>query len=141
MLYSKLQGLDSFGGAKRFRRNFSHLVFRAVVLRYFVMANINFNQLRLRLDQVSLDFDRTKEIVNDPISMVLQFESPEDREVAAFIAAVFSYGNVKQFIIRCRIFFRFLAQILRRFYEKRTEFIGKTKFPQTFDTVLILLKT
>jgi uncharacterized protein (TIGR02757 family) len=60
------------------------------------MGNINFEQLRLRLDHVASDFDRTREISNDPISHVMAFKEPQDREVGAFIAAVFSYGNVKQ---------------------------------------------
>src|SRR5258708_6287097 len=54
------------------------------------------SKIQARLEKVQSDFHSTKQIENDPISLVLAFNSPPDREVAAFIAAVFSYGNVKQ---------------------------------------------
>ncbi len=53
-------------------------------------------QIRQRLDDIQKDFHSVQEIKNDPVTMVLDFKSPVDREVAGFIAAAFSYGNVKQ---------------------------------------------
>ena len=49
-----------------------------------------------RLDSVQSQFNLSQEGHNDPISMVLVYKDPGDREVAAFVAAVFSYGNVPQ---------------------------------------------
>src|SRR5687768_1794042 len=52
--------------------------------------------LRHRLEEVENSYDRSGEVQNDPLAMVLQFDSPGNREVTALIAAVFSYGNVRQ---------------------------------------------
>jgi uncharacterized protein (TIGR02757 family) len=53
-------------------------------------------QIRKKLEDVERDFDRSREIQNDPVSEIFAYGEPLDKEVAAFIAAVFSYGNVKQ---------------------------------------------
>ncbi|MDZ4678457.1 MAG: TIGR02757 family protein [Oligoflexia bacterium] len=52
--------------------------------------------LRHRLLEVENSFDFSGEIKNDPLALVLRFSDSNDREVAALIAAVFAYGNVRQ---------------------------------------------
>lgn len=54
------------------------------------------SELRERLILTESRFEQTMEVKNDPIDLVSRYKDPRDQEVAALIAAVFSYGNVKQ---------------------------------------------
>jgi uncharacterized protein (TIGR02757 family) len=54
------------------------------------------HDLKKALELVLASHQKSSEIERDPISWVLGFERKEDREVTAFIAALFSYGRVAQ---------------------------------------------
>ncbi len=54
--------------------------------------------LRERLESIQARQHASGEILNDPLSIVLRYDSPQDREVVALIATSFAYGNVKQII-------------------------------------------
>ncbi len=51
--------------------------------------------LKYHLDNFIETFPKERHLTNDPVQFVHRYESPEDREVAGLIAAVFAYGNVK----------------------------------------------
>lgn len=60
------------------------------------------NALRDRLDPLLTQFSDNKYVENDPLGEVKKFNSPADREVAAFIAAGFAFGNIKSIISHLR---------------------------------------
>jgi uncharacterized protein (TIGR02757 family) len=90
------------------------------------------NQIRQRLDDIQRDFHSVQEIQNDPITMVLNFQSPADREVAGFIAAVFSYGNVKQIQQTLRTVFEIIGATPATTLRKNNGFYWKKKIPANF---------
>ncbi|MFZ1376850.1 MAG: TIGR02757 family protein [Geothrix sp.] len=54
--------------------------------------------LKARLDGLCARYDTTGALGSDPLSVVLAYESPLDREVAAFVAAHLAYGRVEPMI-------------------------------------------
>ena len=89
-------------------------------------------QIRSKLGDVEEDFLRTQEIKNDPLSNVLNYGSPVDREVAAFIASVFSYGNVKQIQNTLDQVFAILGETPAQALKKNSGSDWKKKIPSTF---------
>jgi len=55
----------------------------------------NLTELKKILDELSIDFNYSERIKNDPVSFVRKFPDPADREVAALISSCFAYGGVK----------------------------------------------
>ncbi|MBI3820115.1 MAG: TIGR02757 family protein [Planctomycetes bacterium] len=66
--------------------------------------------LQQKLDELASRYDR-KFLQSDPIQFPHRYTSPRDREVAAFIAAVFAYGSVKQILGSVGRFIRALETI------------------------------
>jgi len=89
-------------------------------------------QIRQKLDDIQRDFHSVQEIQNDPITMVLDFQSPVDREVAGFIAAVFSYGNVKQIQQTLRTVFEIIGPTPAKTLRENNGFYWKKKIPPNF---------
>lgn len=54
--------------------------------------------LKARLDGLCARYDTAGALVSDPLSVVLAYSSPLDREVAAFVAAHLAYGRVEPMI-------------------------------------------
>jgi len=54
--------------------------------------------LKARLDGLCARYDTAGALGSDPLSVVLAYESPLDREVAAFVAAHLAYGRVEPMI-------------------------------------------
>lgn len=51
--------------------------------------------LKYYLDTFLKGFPKERHLASDPVRFVHRYENPRDREVAAFIASAFAYGNVK----------------------------------------------
>jgi uncharacterized protein (TIGR02757 family) len=54
--------------------------------------------LKARLDSLCVRYDTAGALAKDPLSVPLAYESPLDREVAAFVAAHLAYGRVDPMI-------------------------------------------
>jgi uncharacterized protein (TIGR02757 family) len=54
--------------------------------------------LKARLDRLAIQYNSAEALVKDPLSLVLGYEAPLDREVAAFVAAHLAYGRVDPMI-------------------------------------------
>jgi len=54
--------------------------------------------LKARLDGLCARYDTARALERDPLSVVLAYESPLDREAAAFVAAHLAYGRVEPMI-------------------------------------------
>jgi uncharacterized protein (TIGR02757 family) len=74
------------------------------------LKHAHLHSVKLKLEEVQNNFFLTEQIENDPLSSVLQYKNPQDQEIAAFIAAVFSYGNVKQIQKSLSIVFSLLGK-------------------------------
>ncbi len=57
-------------------------------------------------------------LANDPLSFCHRYQSPEDREIAGFIAAAFAYGNVRIILRNLDRVFAAMGRSPRRFVEE-----------------------
>jgi uncharacterized protein (TIGR02757 family) len=89
-------------------------------------------RLRKSLEAVDRSFHETLEINRDPVSLVLEFQNPLDREVTALIAAVFAYGNVRQIQNTLRQVFRILGPEPAQTIRLSTGSDWKKRIPPTF---------
>jgi uncharacterized protein (TIGR02757 family) len=89
-------------------------------------------QIRQRLEDIQSDFHSVQEIKNDPITMVLDYHSPADREVAGFIAAVFSYGNVKHIQQTLKTVFEVIGPTPALTLKKNDGLYWKKNIPKNF---------
>jgi len=71
--------------------------------------------LRERLNALAAQFSGTEYIENDPLGEVLKFEEPADREVAAFVAAGFAFGNIGSILKHLRRVFDRTGSNIARF--------------------------
>ncbi|CBE70115.1 MAG: TIGR02757 family protein [Candidatus Methylomirabilis oxygeniifera] len=60
------------------------------------MAMRSHAQLKALLDELYHRYSRPAFLSTDPISIPHEYRCPDDREIAAFVAASLAYGNVKQ---------------------------------------------
>ncbi|MBI2884323.1 MAG: TIGR02757 family protein [Candidatus Methylomirabilis oxyfera] len=60
------------------------------------MAMRSHAQLKALLDELYCRYSRPAFLSTDPISIPHKYRRPDDREIAAFVAAALAYGNVKQ---------------------------------------------
>ena len=60
------------------------------------MAVRSHAQLKQLLDELYHHYSRSVFLSTDPISIPHEYRRPDDREIAAFVAASLAYGNVKQ---------------------------------------------
>ncbi len=58
--------------------------------------------LRSNLDSLLQRFTQEEYVRNDPLGEVLKFDTRADREVAAFVAAAFAFGNIKSILSHLR---------------------------------------
>ena len=92
----------------------------------------NVEELRRRLMDIERDFCNTREIENDPVSLILKFIDPGDREIVAFLTAVFSYGNVKQIQKSLETIFLFLGPHPAKTIQASTGSHWKRQIPRQF---------
>jgi uncharacterized protein (TIGR02757 family) len=67
-------------------------------------------QIKSLLDLAYTDFHSTYHREKDPVSLVHRFSDPRDQEVAAFLAALLSYGNVQTILGSVRHLFRIVGE-------------------------------
>ena len=57
---------------------------------------IKASKLKERLEKFHLEYVLTKEVTNDAIAPVLKFNTKRNKELVAFLSAIFAYGRVDQ---------------------------------------------
>lgn len=66
------------------------------------------NELKSLLDALVIKYNRIDFIKNDPISIPHQYKIKQDIEIAALIAAIFSWGQRVTIINKCKEFFSYM---------------------------------
>jgi hypothetical protein len=89
-------------------------------------------KIKMKLDEVQSEFVLSQQIQNDPLSHVLEFRDPQNQEIAAFIAAVFAYGNVKQVKKTLGIIFSLLGPHPAQTLIEKDGFHWKKEIPRWF---------
>ncbi len=83
------------------------------------MAVRSHAQLKQLLDELYHHYSRSVFLSTDPISIPHEYRHPDDREIAAFVAASLAYGNVKQIhrstIAALEVMGKSPARFIRRF--------------------------
>lgn len=63
---------------------------------------MNFEELKELLDKKEKEYNRIYFIENDPISIPHSFKTKEDKEISAFFAAIFAWGQRKTIIAKTK---------------------------------------
>ena len=88
--------------------------------------------LAAALELVEKSYDLSGEIQNDPVNFALKFQNPHDQEVVAFIAALFSYGRVKQIQNTLTKILSFLGENPYEILKNKTGLYWKKTIPLNF---------
>lgn len=81
-------------------------------------SQIHWKDLKPWLEELSLEFNRSEFLATDPIGLVYDYPHREDREIVAFICALFAFGNVKAMR-------KMLVSLLNSLSPQPSEFIKK----------------
>lgn len=87
----------------------------------FQTANLKSDDLRQFLDRKVAEYNRPSFIASDPISIPHRFRKKQDIEIAAFFAAIFSWGNRTTIIRKSRELMQAMDNAPHQFVLQHTE--------------------